>query len=60
MTIPLEIPLEGVFIVLVTDTSFGGLSGEAHSLQNFESSGFFVLHLGHCVAIVPFFAEDSI
>jgi hypothetical protein len=45
---------------LVTETSPGGFSGEAHSLQNLESSGFSVLHLGHCVVIVPFVDEDSI
>ena len=53
MVVPLVIPLVEVFIVLVTETSPGGFSGEAHSLQNLESSGFFVLHLGQFVAMRP-------
>jgi hypothetical protein len=47
-------------MILVTETSLGDLRRAAHSLQYLESSGFFVLHLGHCVVIVPFRAEDSI
>lgn len=60
MVVPLVIPLVEVFIVLVTETSPGGISREAHSLQDLESSGFSVLHLGQFVGIVPFVDEDSI
>ena len=43
----------GVIRVLVTPISLESRRGAAHSLQNLESSGFAVLHLGQIVAIHP-------
>jgi hypothetical protein len=59
--VPLFILSTGVSRVFVME----GISpadgrGVAHSLQYLESEGFSVLHLGHCVVIVPFVAENRI